>query len=765
MTETRFNGISFGSRVAISTALGLTGLALPQTGLTDQTTDAPQGGAVETIIVTAQRREQSLQDVGVSVSAVTSDAMRTLGITDSRDIVKAVPGVLLDNSVGGGSVNANLAVRGISQTDLSPVQESPNSIYIDDVYLSSASAASFPLYDLSRVEVLRGPQGTLFGRASSGGLANFITERPSEYWGGYAEAGYSSYNNMYIEGAGGGPISDRARFRLAGRWEKADGWMENTLPGGNDTFEKNTYGVRGQLDFDVTDKLNALLILGYDKSPTSAQGMYTHTSAYFAPCADCTNGVIPKALPADLDANGTGPGNDFFGYRDTDGRFYKAGFNDFGYLNNERTSPTLRLTYDMGDATLTSITNYTQFEMKYGEDSDGTPINYGAFEYGQDLDQFSQELKVNGTRGDLTYTAGFYYLDIEQTVPQHTTFVGESGGPHAFELINQVEQDVQSWALFGQLEYQFTPELRATAGLRYTDEQKDFDSKVYFLELGEDLGGPADPTVPYYDFVDSNSEGLWSGKLQLDYTPTDAVLLYLSASRGVKAAGYNTNLSGFTDDAFIAATPFESESLYAYEGGAKQQFMDDRLRVNASVFYYDYQGFQGYVFDGIQGVVGNYDGHFTGGELEIAAAPTDSLDLNLGVAFLDTTLQDVPTAYRGVRDQEAAQAPQWTFNGSINKRFATPIGDLNLSWDGNYLDDRYMSIDNNEATTVPGSFIHNARVALDVQDTGFEVAAFVKNISNNDRMVFSYDLTAYFGSFLQGYAQPRWYGVSVRKSF
>ena len=152
---------------------------------------AAQQSALEEIVVTAQRREQNMQDVGVSVTAVTGDAARALGVTNSKDIAQIAPGVLFD-STAGGAVNSNLTIRGVSQSDFSANQESPNSIYIDDVYVSSSSAASFPLYDLARIEVLRGPQGTLFGRASSGGLVNFITNRPTEDVDGYIEIGRAS---------------------------------------------------------------------------------------------------------------------------------------------------------------------------------------------------------------------------------------------------------------------------------------------------------------------------------------------------------------------------------------------------------------------------------------------------------------------------------------------------------------------------------------------------------------------------------------------
>ena len=726
---------------------------------------ASEAGQLAEVIVTAQRRSQRLQDVGVSVSAVTAADARQLGITQSKDIIRAAPGVLLDSSAGG-SVNAQLTVRGISQSDFSSVQESPNSIYIDDVYLSSPNAAAFTLYDLERIEVLRGPQGTLFGRASSGGLVNFIIARPTRDFTGYVEAGYSSFDDKYIEGVVSGPIADKVRFRISGRRETADGWFKNGLPGGRDTFEKDFYGVRAQLEADVTDTLTGRLSFGYDRSPTHREGMYRSVAAYIV-------GGQPQLLPPDVDAYGTGPGNDVTGYRNPYSKFNKADFNsDVGYLRNKRISPTLYLVQELGGgATLTSISNYTRFSFNYQDDCDGGPVNFCIDRFSQKLDQYSQELRLNGKRGPLIYTAGFYYLNTRQHSPLGFALPALSGTPFAFDNVDEVRQKTRSWALFGQAEYQLTDTLSATVGVRYTKEDKDFDSKTYFSELGSAYGGPgvSVPPLLVYDFskssVDglaSHGEGLWSGKVELDYKPNPNMLFYVSASRGVKAAGFNTNASALLT---IEQTPFKSEYLYAYEGGAKLELFDRRLRFNTSLFYYDYHRFQAFAYAGVQGIVGNYDGYFTGGEVEIVAAPRRDLDITLAASNLLTRLHDVPTLYLGVRDEQSIMAPRWTANASITKRFELPFGTLAFNWNGNFIDARYASVDNYSATHVPASFVHNARVTLDMKDQGLEFAIFVDNISNKARMNAVFDTTTLQGNWLREYAMPRVFGASIRKTF
>ena len=784
MLRNRIEYLDRASAIALAGLLVFSHPALAQDAGAAPAT-AKEAGLGE-IVVTAQRREQNLQDVGVAISAVNSESMRRLGITNSQDIGNAVAGVTLNASIGGGTANANLVVRGVAQTDLSATAESPNSIYIDDVYLSSPNAAGFAVYDLARIEVLRGPQGTLFGRASSGGLANFITTRPSKEFGGFIDLSYSSYNTFRGEAAVGGPLSDTVRFRLSGGFEKGDGWLKNSGLNTPNQYERNSFGIRGQLEADLTEALTARVALSYDKSPRHRQGTYISTPSYTNPATG-----LPDYLPANVQGDfGTPPGLDHQLYRDVDGRFDATGFNDVGFLTNERISPSLYLTYDLGNATITSISNYTKFKFDYQEDADGshliafvgTPGDTGLFNYSQNLDQFSQELRINGDTGPLNYTAGVYYLNTKQTQPQLFPIPG-----FGIEFFNNVRQTTKSFAVFGQVEYELNDRFKLTGGLRYTNEKKTFFSQTF----GYTFGASATPADIVYNYSEANpvvgsaarmNDNLWSGKIGLDYKPNNDTLVYLTVSRGVKAGGYNTNLNAFPDQAFldangganpfgtgntdfIADTRYKDEHLWAYEGGVKLDLLDRKLRVNASAFYYDYRNFQGYNFRGVAGVVANNDGRFYGAELEIAAAPIDSLNINLAASYLKTKLFDVRTAYQGLRDNQAAQAPKWTINGNITKRFETSIGTLAVTWDGNFLDDRFTSTDNQIATLIRGSFVHNARVSLNMKKQGVELAFFVRNISNTGRMIFSYDTNAFWGNFLQGYAPPRWIGGSIRKTF
>lgn len=750
------------SRVPRGALVALTLLAVPTTLMAQD-----QGGQLEEITVTAQRREQSLQDVGMSITALGSEKIREMGITDSVDIGRVAPSVVVLPTSAGSAVT--ISMRGISQSDFSQNQEAPNSIYVDDVYLSSGTAASFSTYDLERIEVLRGPQGTLFGRNSTGGLARFISAKPTNDAEGYAEAGYGRYNRYWFEGAISGPLSDRVRGRLAGRREQADGWMENMAPGGKDSMETDAFGVRGQIEFDVTDDFLARLAITHQRQPNHRVGTYKSRNFYVD-----ANGM-PAPQPADLDVWGTGEGNNLIGYRDPYSDNRKSAFEDDGYRKDELTSPTLTMQWTLGSTTLTSVTNYTDFSYDYYEEDDGTPIDYVRSTSHQWLHQWSQELRGTGSFGEHIWTAGVYYLDIDTFVYVDFLFPVLAGSDFAFDDYQDSRQRTRSFAPFGQVEWQLSDRLTLTTGVRYTHDSKSFDSQVYFRELGNGYSGgtgstlfPA-PGLVVYDFrhdtvgnLSKQNEGLWSGKVQFDYRPNPDTLLYAGVSRGVKGAGFNTNLGGALTN---EETPFGSESVTAYEVGGKFDLLDQRLRVNGSIYYYDYKDFQGFAFNGLQGVVSNYEGTFKGAELEIQATLPGDVLLTLAGSYADTTLSDVPTVYTGVRDVKAVMAPKWVTNGSIRKDFAVGAGTLSAMWNFDYLSDRYSSIDNNPATYVSESLVHNARLTYTREDLGIEFAAFVSNISDKQRQTMVYDLISTGGYTLNVYDKPRTWGVSVRKSF
>lgn len=722
------------------------------------------GEALPEIVVTAQKREQSLQSVGVSVSALSADDLREQGVTGPLSLGQVVPGLQL-NSASGGGYGGQLTIRGIAQSDYSPHQESPNSMYIDDIYISAPNEQVAQMFDVERVEVLRGPQGTLFGRNSTGGLVNFITAKPTKEFSGYIDATGGSFGEFRGEGAVGGPLTESLRGRLSAAVQTNDGYVKNHLAGERDLNDTHFYGVRGQLAAEITDKLSALLSITF-RDDDDREGFYSHVATFLDPA----NSGRPGPLPANVDAWGTGPGNDLQGYRSPyDGN--EGDVNYVGFLKRSITSPTLRFTWDLGGPTLTSITNFTTMRFRYDENCDGAPQWTCRDPFSQDLDQWSQELRVNGSNDRFTWVGGVYALAI------HSKSRGAFSSPYysstafAFDSFNNINQRLTSFAVFGQGEYLITDKWRATLGLRVTRDEKSFSSQTYINETGDfvSMDFVYDPPLLVYDFSPATVGGLaterntdWSGKLQLDYIINDKSLLYVSVSRGIKGAGFNANAGATTS---IEDTPFKGESVTVYEFGEKLALLDDHLRVNGAGYYYDYSNFQGYQLSpvGATPVVTNNNAKFVGGELEITARPIDGLDLRGGMTYLDSSVYDVNTVQVGVRTQEASDAPRWTAIWLV--RYAMPVGrgTLALQYNGDYIGQKYHSIDNTPAVSVRASAGHNARVSYTWGH--WEASAFVNNFTNEIRQNAAYDLTTSYGYAIQTFALPRWYGGSVRYQF
>lgn len=716
---------------------------LPQAAYAQSVTDE--------IVVTAQRREEKLDRVGVSVSAFSAEQMQALGLSRATDVAQFSPGVVME-STGGTGLNATLTVRGVAATDYSANQESPNAIYIDDVYVASSYASNFTFYDLERVEILRGPQGTLFGRNSTGGLANYITKKPTDQFDGYAMATYGSYNQFRVEGAVGGALADGLRVRLSGATDYGDGWWKNTA--GKDTNQQKFWGVRGQISADLSSRLQADFSLSYDKNPYARNGTYSSEPIYIDPA---TGRLAP--LPSDVDAYGTGPGRDRLGNGGPGGNPRRSAFNDYGFLTKEKASPTLRLNWDLNDElSLTSLTNYTWFTYGYREDCDGSILDTCDFGSGQNLDQWSQELRLSGQDDRLNWTAGLYYLNIKQKNNQIFNSLTDD-----FTIINNFDQKVESISAFGQFAYMLSDKFRFTMGGRILRDVKTFSSVATFGAFGDTSA----PVV--YDFsqatvgdVAKNKKTDWSGRIQIDYIPSDDTLLYASASRGVKGAGFNTNLGAALT---LEQTPFKGERVYAYEAGAKLKLFDRKLRFNNSLFYYDYQNFQAFQFQGIQSFVTNNDAYMYGAESEIASSPMKGLDIILGVSYLKTKVKDVMTFIGDILDQRALNAPTWTVNGLIRKSFDLGPNSLSFQYAFNYASTRYSSVDNSYAVQLNAATIHNARISYDVKDMGFEVAVFANNFTNTNKALSAFDYSSTYGTRVLTYNSPRWFGVEFRKDF
>lgn len=709
--------------------------------------DSTQGFTLEEVVVTATRRAQNLQDVGISVTAIDGERLASAGVSQTQDIVAQVPGLQFNQFSPSITV---FNVRGVSQNDFGDQLEPPVAVYIDDAYVSTMGGVGVPAFDLERVEVLRGPQGTQFGRNATGGLIHYVSKRPTDTLDGYASLSVGSDGLLRTEGAVGGPISEKAQYRLAGATNQLDGYVENDV--GPDLGEQDNYALRAQLAIQPTDNVDIIFLgrysdndevgIGYTSAPATvdANGLGVLIGPNENPLGTC-NGC---------DLNGYRPGNDP----------YKVSNNDVGTFDRQITQGQVRIDWELEDVTISSITDYQKMDKHAGEDTDGSPTTFLQQDYMQRLEQFSEEIKISGSTDNFRWLTGLYFLDWESdqgaTITSEAASLGLSPANPYITGYTSV-YSTESWSVFAEVEYDITQNLTAILGARYVEDEKiaDFHGADNFgseLIFNEDVSGLAK-----IDFED------YSVRLGLNYQLSQDTLLYMSYNRGIKGPNFSAPVF-FPFDA--VDIPHDSETLHAYETGIKTTFADNRIRLNVGVFVYDYQDYQAFLFENVSNKVINRDADAHGLEAEFTVLPIEGLTLSGGISYMDSEVKDVPyPSGLGTFDPSLPQAPE--FSGNLMVRYEHPVS-ANLrgviQFDVSYTDDTYFAVLSAPVDFEESYTVANARVSLMDESDTYELALFVNNLTDKEYRVYSADVGA-FGYRDSVYAQPRMYGVQFRYNF
>ena len=683
---------------------------------------------MEEIVVTAQKREQNLQDVGVSITAFSGEQMRKLGLVESNDLIAQTPG--LEVSGYGGSAIASYNIRGVGQNDYTANQEAPVALYIDDAYQSSNVTSRFSLFDVERAEVLRGPQGTLFGRNSTGGLVHYITVKPSEELEGFVDVTLGEEGRRRVEAAVGGGLTDKVSGRLSMVYNEDNGLLDNDI--GPDVARADDWAVRGQLLFEPSDDLSILLKVQYADEDAAPNGWTLNVPSFSA--------------------------TDFFGFVDEiDGDPFTIS-SDFGYFQKtEVINLYANISWDIGGFTLTSITDYQDIDHDYGEDSDSTPDSVYHYIQTADIEQISQELRLNWEGERHRSIVGVYFLNIDGdfTTEQSGTFYF---GPDIFD--ETALQETTTYAIFGQTEFDLTDQLALTLGVRYNNDEKDYTLAA------ADFGFPT--------FTGSLSEDDFNAKVQLDYRPNDDWLLYAGWNRGIKSGGFNFPLT----PANSASLPYSGEVLTTYEAGFKAS-LSDTTRLNVSAYYYDYNDYQAYNIDPFfNALLFNAEAEFYGGEIELVMNPVEGLDVLLGVSLIDTEITGLPTDYDTfdpitfapaqtypTGKEKGVLAPSATFNGLVRYSWPAFGGQLALQGDFRWTDDQKFNLAVSEITTEDSYGVLNARLDYTSGDETWSVAIFVNNITDEEYRTFAVDAILFFGSGEDVFGPERWVGGNIRYNF
>lgn len=726
---------------------------------------------LEEIVITAQKREQNLSDVGISVSAFSGDQLKELGMTNSDQIDAQVPGLVV-TSFGGGTTTV-FNIRGSGQLDFADQQEAPVAVYSDGVYNSYLGGVGFSFFDLDRVEVLRGSQGTLFGRNATGGLVHIISKKPEQEASGYIEFTAGEYGQRRTEGAYGGGLTDTISGRIAFGLEKGDGYIDNRAAS-NDGPEIDNRSLRAQLLFEPSDETSVLLALTHSEDDTTGQIYHTRpvgtnsdglitlvpqgSAAHNDFClsefglpsgggVDCTSLLTPNAEPND---------DPFDVANDERGKF-----------DREHTGFTATIEHDFGDVQLTSISNYQSFKKSYFEDTDGT----GAFNFhfGQEVDSdaMSQELRLQGESDNTRWQTGLYYLNIDGD------FVTVTDSINWFTALfaNDYSLETTTYGVFGQVEYDFSEEWTVIVGLRWTEDEKEFEynpavsfthnpadatqANALAIGLGGTIGGDGLPKT-------TEDDGDWSGNLEINWKPDDETLIYGKVTRGHKAGGFNGGaVAGFT----VSEVVYDPELPVTFETGIKTTAFDELLRVNASVFYTDYKDFQTYQQTGLDLRIFNVDAEITGAELEVILTPAEGLDILLGASLLDAEQQDVPGP-DGVRDRPMPNAPDLSLNGLARYEWAAfNGGSMAFQVDFNWVDERSLNAIDAPALIGDEYFVANAKLGYTAADEKWHVEVWVKNLNDEEYFPTVFDLAGTTGSLTAVPAPPRWYGATLRFNF
>ncbi|MDR6832438.1 MULTISPECIES: TonB-dependent receptor [unclassified Sphingopyxis] len=700
--------------------------------------DANDG--LDDIIVTATRREANVQDIPIAVTALSGNRLIEAGITSSTDLAALTPGLQFTDP-GGSPVAGLISIRGVSQNDFAGHIEPANAYYIDEVYQPSNATSVQQLYDVSRVEVLKGPQGTLFGRNATGGLIHVISNQPTDSLDGYVDVTIASYDQFRVEAALGGPLGENLTGRIAFFRDKHGGYIRNDI--GPDVNEDHSIAGRVQLKFEPTSDLKINLFADIYRIRPIVVGGAQITGA--APDANGLGVPLPPGTP-------TG-----FGYVDADGDPYTGSFDAEGLLDRRTWTVGGKIAYSFGDLTLASLTSYQDLDSVYVADNDYSPFPIGIFRQNSKAKHFTQELRLLKETGDFRWTAGLYYLNIRGDYFQGFELPAFASYPRASYSV-----DTESFSGFVQGDYDLSSQVSITAGVRVTRDEKDYtyletcDGPLCALFIAPGSLAANGLTT------DKHGETDWSGRLSINWKPNDDVLLYASANRGYKAFNYN---AGFVGQAPISGFRFDGENLMAYEIGAKLELFDRRVRFNSAAFYYDYSDYQAFDQRGFNFTLFNTSATIYGADFEVTVNPGGGFRFNAGLALLDTKVEDVPIGATLV-SRDAPQAPDYTLNLGASKKFETPIGGLNISIDASYSDEFYAQLTNAPVTLIPGEWTVNARISLKTLSDHLDIALFADNVFDVARKTFSFDVSGPpLGGAYNTYARPRWIGGQIRYNF
>jgi len=727
---------------------------------------------LEEITVTARKREQSLQDVGITMAALGAAQLRALNAQSLPDLTAALPNVELFEDYGGHGLPV-WVIRGVGLQDFNANNTPAAAVFVDEVYQASSVMGNVGLFDAERVEVLKGPQGGLYGRNTSGGAINFHSRRPVHGdYDGHASANHGRWDSWDFQAASNLPLNERTTLRVAGNRQFSNDAWQSSWPSGQIHGEKDLWNARMWLLWDATDATTVQwkLYAGANNSELNlgrAIGLYKPDGSY---CAAVLAGVRDDSsclTLAGVAAAASGQTPVFPSVQASDGATSMS--QAINQLHNEQAGSTLIIEHEFSGARLTSISNVEAFRYGADFDFDGTPLELGHNLGRSDIDVWSQELRLtNTTASPLSWLAGIYLAREDFAENRDFRLADSIVSPLQLGRLS-FDQESRSFAVYGSVGYRFSDAWSVDTTLRYNNEDKYYRNGTMLAPAF-----PAPMNVLASGLrSDYELDSKLSGSVMLSYTPTEDLLWYGSVSRGFKAGGFYGGFPlqpGATD-------PYGEETVLAYEAGFKAA-LGEQLQLNAATFHYDYRDVQGYVtrFSAITGtdvelLANQGDAEHSGVEVELQWLATDRLSLTLSGAHLDARITDSKADTNNLLRQRVpvagrrSYAPEWSAFAALQYRYPLAdgmqlAGNLDYNYRSDFTGATYSVVD--RAVFALNEYaLMNAALTLTPAAAGWSMMAWVRNLTNEryvPRVVFDS-----FGDFIDIPGEPRSWGLKIEK--
>ena len=748
------------TRVAAGAGIALVlwaGMAPSSKGAQQGSAARERSKALEEVVVTARRTEENLQAVPASISAFTETALDNVRVDDLGDLQAYVPNLSLH--VGDAS-NAVIYLRGVGQIDALAFSDPGVGVYVDDVYLGRAQGSFLDVMDVERVEVLRGPQGTLYGRNTIGGAVKYVSAKPGDSFSAKFDATMGNYGKTDAKASLGGPLSDTLKAQVSLASLRRDGYAGNRFDG-EDDGDKDTFAWRALLLFEPFDSLSAQLTL--DRS--DADPNRSRTPAKETPC--CTISALTGTAP-EMPA-------------DTDPFSLDVSFNTVERTQSEGVS--LLVDYGLGDS-LTLKYIGSQRELAYnGElDLDGTRHRIFDVFFNLDQEQTTHELQLTLDLPTSTLVAGLYQFEEESIsfdgiIGPSLAFLPDAGlDVFVFSGLN--ENRSEGLALYADYTYQFSDQWAASIGARQSAEEKEFERLVDFFPSSMLPAAPNAITqatlatgkgirtttlnVPDTNDLDNEWDNL-SMKASLDFQHTSDIMYYLSVSEGFKSGGFN----GRSNNEF-EAEPYDEENLLAFEAGVKSRLLDGRLLLNAAAFRNEYEDFQVQIF--AADPMGNFVGVFqnageatiNGFEVDAQALLTDKLSLTGSIGHLDASYDEfIDGGVDVAKERELVNAPEWDLALGLELDMPVAGGTVTLSSYLNRRSETFLTVSSSKTLAQDDYTLVNASLRYVTTDGNLSIIAYGKNLTDERYRNHGFDLAAYPGVELGYYGAPKTYALSL----